>query len=174
MGDLEKARSKKILEEVQELQMKDTAAQDKVARNSLFIETNLEECQDARAQSYGNSGLHIAANEQSKAMRSNKPMVSPRGSQSHKKAEDFPDIMDQIKAVEAQQKVPALDLSGNMEDQHEDFASSRESIELYKRLVSDISPSHEQKLRRSVSRNFDPPSEKSLLDDDEDETPLQE
>lgn len=61
-------------------------------------------------------------------------------------------------------------------DQNEDFASSsRESIELYKRLVSDISPSHEQKLRKSVSRNFDPPSEKSLLDDDEDdETPLQE
>ena len=61
-------------------------------------------------------------------------------------------------------------------DRMDDFATSRESIELYRGLVNDISPTHEQKLRRSVSRNFEVKSEKSLLDDDEEEgvTPMQE
>ena len=49
-----------------------------------------------------------------------------------------------------------------------DFKGSRDSEELLTKLVKDINPENEKKLRRSVSKNFEIPEEKSLLEDDND------
>lgn len=59
MGEQEKLRTKKIMDEVFDLQVNETKPDGVTARNSLFLEQLAE--QDARAQSQGSQ--HQAAND---------------------------------------------------------------------------------------------------------------